>query len=275
MEFFKQLLLGVIQGLTEFLPVSSSGHLVLFGNWLGQSQAGNLTEVLLHTGTFLATILVFRKEIITLLLGILKKESEQLQKAGFIILASIPTAFFGLMFKDFLEGLFENPTAVSGMLIVTGIILLLTKFFGTGSTANTPNGDGEFSSGATQPLALTPVKALIIGVAQSFAIIPGVSRSGSTICAALFLKVNRTQAGEFSFLISLPAIAGATLLHVKDLIGEPLPSTIGMPMLLGVLASFFTGLFALKWLLGFVKNGKMYLFAPYVFALGIFGLFYF
>lgn len=252
----ESIILGIVQGLTEFLPVSSSGHLVVFGEILQQADDGTLTEVLLHLGTFLATLIIFRKQVLDLIVGVFKRDQIQLKKFGFIILASIPTGLAGILLKDFFEGLFNAPKAVAGFMLITGVILLLTKFV----KELQPEGEMNWK------------QALVIGFAQSFAIIPGISRSGSTICTALFLKVSRKDAGEFSFLISLPAIAGATLLHVKDLIETGLPETLGFPIVFGVLASFLSGLFALVWLLKFVKKGKMHLFAPYMFIVGTLGI---
>jgi undecaprenyl-diphosphatase len=255
----EHILLGIIQGLTEFLPVSSSGHLVLFGQWLHVGSEDMLLEVLLHFGTFLATILIFRKRIAELISGLFKREAKALQTAGWIIIASIPTGLMGVFAKSYFEKLFSSPAAVSGFLLFTGTVLFATRF------APKPQKGG-----------IRWWQALIIGIAQSIAILPGISRSGSTICTALFLGVKREEAGEFSFLISLPAIFGATLLTAKDWVEAGADTTrLGLPMIMGVLFSFAVGLVALKWLLHFVKQGKMHLFAPYVWALGIFGLLWF
>lgn len=261
------IILGIVQGLTEFLPVSSSGHLVLFSNWLGQDNNGILMEVLLHMGTLLATIIVFKDEILKLIFGIFKKDPAQLKKAAFIIIACIPTGIVGITLQDFFEKIFNGPQIVSGLMLATATLLLMTKFFGTS--------DEDSNNINDKQTTLTWKKALLIGSVQSFAILPGISRSGTTICTALFAKVNRKEAGEFSFLISLPAVGGAGLLHAKELFDPAVNVSIGMPGLFGVIAAFVSGLIALKWLLKFVQKGKMYLFAPYMYAMGIFGLIYF
>ena len=186
------IILGIIQGLTEFLPVSSSGHLVLFGKLLNHQEEGNLFEVLLHFGTLVATIIVFRTHIMDLVKGIFSGDSKSKSLGINIVIASIPTAIIGLLFEDFMESLFDSPLLVSCALIFTGIILMSTKFV----------------KGETKDL--TWKMALIIGFAQAMAITPGISRSGSTIAIALLIGLSRKEAGNFSFLISIPVIGGVT-----------------------------------------------------------------
>lgn len=256
----ENIILGIVQGLTEFLPVSSSGHLVLFGEWLQQTDDSILLEVLLHTGTLLATLIVFRKQVLDILLGLVKREPQAMRMSGLIIVASIPAGVIGLTLKDQLQSVFGSPFIVAGLMILTGVVLWLTR------RTNVPE-EGD---------SLNWKKALLIGCAQAFAILPGISRSGSTICTALFAGVPRKQAGEFSFLISLPAIAGATLLAVKDLFETGAGQQhLGLPMVAGVLASFLTGLLALTWLLKVVRKGQMWVFAPYVWGMALFSLWFF
>jgi undecaprenyl-diphosphatase len=185
-----------------------------------------------------------------------------------VILASIPTAIIGIGFKDALESLFTNPRAVSIALLFTGTFLFLTRF------ANQTDKE-EFAS-------MTWWKALVIGVVQGIACIPGISRSGSTISAMLFLKVNRKFAGEFSFLMSIPAVGGAALLDFKhwlecqgaDALMQSCQDAgaFNIALLAGMVVAFASGLFALRWLITFVQKGKFHHFAWYVWVAGILGL---
>ncbi|MGL1903735.1 MAG: undecaprenyl-diphosphate phosphatase [Fibrobacterales bacterium] len=255
---FESIILGVIQGLTEFLPVSSSGHLVILSALLGKIEDGMFFDLMLHFGTLLATILVFREQIISLIKGLFTGDPESVKKCVLIIVACIPTGLIGILFKDPLEGLFDKPLLVSGTLLLTGTLLFITKF----------RSDGEKD--------FTIKTALLIGLVQGFAIIPGISRSGSTIAISMLLGIKRKEAGEFSFLISIPAILGAVLLKGKDVMSDPtLSAHIGLPEVLGVVASFVTGVIALKWLLSFVRTGKFFYFAPYVWIVGLAGLYIF
>ena len=256
----EELLLGVVQGLTEFLPVSSSGHLVIFSNILGDGGEGTLLEVLLHFGTLAAVLTVYRKEIFELCRGLVRREKEATRKCGLIALACVPTGLIGVLLKDPLESLFESPFAVSCAMIFTAALLWSTRYI--------PK---------TRPTRPLDAKlALLVGLVQGVAIVPGISRSGSTICGALHLGVDRKTAGDFSFLISIPAVAGAVLLKVKDVAEAGIEASgVTAWTVAGVAASFLVGWAALVWLLKFVRQGKMHLFAPYVLAVGLWGIFRF
>ncbi|MBP5188813.1 MAG: undecaprenyl-diphosphate phosphatase [Fibrobacterales bacterium] len=252
-----EILLGVVQGLTEFLPVSSSGHLVVFSNILGDGGEGTLLEVLLHFGTLAAVLTVYRKEIFALCAGLVRREREATRKCGLIALACVPTGLIGILFKHPLEALFESPFAVSCALLFTAALLWSVRLV----PADRP----------AKPLDAR--RALLIGLIQGVAIVPGISRSGSTICGALHLGVDRRTAGDFSFLISVPAVAGAVLLKIKDVAEAGIDASgITGWTLAGVAASFLVGWAALVWLLKFVRKGKMHLFAPYVLAVGLWGI---
>lgn len=267
----KSIILGIVQGLAEFLPISSSGHLVLSEKLLQLNQPGLLFDVMLHFGTLLAVFLVFRKRLWDLITGIFRKDPEQLRYAGYIILASIPTAIIGLGFKDLIESFFESPQIVCVALLVTGVILFLTRW------TNSPNSS---ETELSENFSMNWKRALIIGTVQGIACIPGISRSGSTISSMLFMKMNRKFAGEFSFLMSIPAVGGAALLELKkwfscqNIISEEslASGNMDLALLVGVIAAFISGVFALKWLLSFVQKGKLYHFAWYVWAVGILGL---
>jgi len=256
---FDALMLGLLQGLTEFLPVSSSGHLVLFGNWLGTQDGGNSFEVMLHFGTLLSTLVVFRKSLYNLVTGIFQKDPEQIRLMVCIIITTIPTAILGKLFEEPLEKLFSSPLIVSGMLILTGLILFIPKFI---------------QQGQKTPQQLSGRSLFLMGVLQALAIIPGISRSGTTITTGLALGLSRKAAGEYSFLISIPVIMGVPLLKLPALFTDKHYFTIPQ-MALGTLASFGAGLLALKFLLFFVKQGRLHLFSFYCFAAGILGLFLF
>ncbi len=255
---FESIILGLIQGLTEFLPVSSSGHLVIFSSLLGKVNDGILFDLMLHFGTLLATIVVFRKKIMSLILGLFKKDPESIKSTLLIVVACIPTGLIGIIFKTPLESLFDKPLIVSCTLFLTGIIIFSSRFRG--------NGTATFGYKT----------ALMIGIVQGLAIIPGISRSGSTIAISMLIGIDRKEAGEFSFLISIPAIFGAVLLKSRDVLADPaLSASIGAGEVVGTLVSFIVGVIALKWLLSFVQKGKLHYFAPYVWAVSITGFFIF
>ena len=194
----ESIILGLLQGLAEFLPISSSGHLVLGHELLGMNEAGMFFDIMLHAGTLLSIFVVFHKKITDIIVGCLRRDKEQLREAGYIILASIPTAMIGLGFKDVLETLFENPRAVCVAELFTGLLLFTSQWGPTG--AKHPDNEG---------VKMNWWRALVTGTVQGIACIPGISRSGSTISAMMFMGVNRKYAGEFSFLMSIPAVGGA------------------------------------------------------------------
>ncbi len=265
MEWFQAAVLGVVQGLTEFLPVSSSGHLVIGQHLFGLTEPELLFDVSLHIGTLLAVLVVFSKEIGAILQALFRlpglaagaggwraavRKNEPLQTAVLIVAGSVPTAIIGLGFQKVADRLFSSVTMVGLMLLVTGAILWATR--------------GR-SQGAKTVSSMTVKDALVIGLLQGLAIVPGISRSGATISAALFLGVQRDTAGRFSFLLSLPAIAGALLLEVTKGAASGVPVSM---LLLGGAVAAVTGWIALVVLLRIVKKGHLHRFAPYCWALG-------
>lgn len=268
MSWWEAALLGLVQGLTEFLPVSSSGHLVLGKYVLGLDLAAgdNVTfEIFVHFGTVLSIITVYWRRIIDMLkdsvaalmspstIGTQYQESEGFRFVLFILITLIPTGVVYVFFKDALEAAFQNPRLVSGMLLVTGVLLLLTLL--------RKNPDGK----------LSPVKAFVIGIAQSAAMIPGISRSGSTICTALYQNVAPEKAANFSFLMLLPVVLGATLLKSFDIAEHGL--TMGwVPLVVGTLIAYVSGVLAIRVMLDFVRRGKLQYFAYYCFLIGTLGL---
>ncbi|GAB6906413.1 Undecaprenyl-diphosphatase [Desulfosarcina cetonica] len=267
MNTIEAIVLGTVQGLTEFLPVSSSGHLVLFQNLFGLKDPELLFDISLHVGTLLAVLIVFYREILDILTALVQLPM-RLKSAGgmmrliqvdpsirlalLIIVGSVPTALIGLLFKKITDQLFGSPAIVGGMLIVTGTLLWLTRRI----------------RGQGRPVARTTVKdALVIGIVQGLAILPGISRSGSTIATALFLGVDRKLAGRYSFLLSIPAIVGALVLGLK---APELATTIPLTtILIGALVSAVVGWLALVILLRVVDRGQLHRFAPYCWLVGL------
>ena len=269
MDPIEAIILGIIQGLTEFLPVSSSGHLVLFQQLFGLKEAELFFDVCVHLGTLLAVMVVFRQEIKNIILALMrlisstgskktilqKIESDpDLKMALLIVIGSIPTAVLGFLFRGIADRLFASAFIVGLMLMVTGLILWLTRWAAT--RVEQPGAD-----------RLTPKNALIIGVVQGLAIIPGISRSGSTISIALLLGIRREMAARYSFLLSIPAIIGAGLLSFKE--GLSQTDQAIQISLLGAVAAALVGYGALKSLLHVVKKGRLHLFAPYCWMAGI------
>lgn len=246
--------LGVLQGLTEFLPVSSSGHLVLGQHLLGLKEPELLFDVAVHVGTLIAVVACFWRELWTMLRGLWARDENGELGRRLILLVmvgSLPTAAIGLLFRHDFEMLFGSVTAVGVALIVTGVLLMAT----------------HFAPPARREIWRMGVwRALVIGLVQGVAITPGISRSGSTISAALLLGIDRRLAAQYSFLLSLPAIAGALLLHLKEL--GPDQAVEWTPLLAGAGVAAITGLIALKLLIGVVQRGGLHWFAFYCWALG-------
>jgi len=255
MTKIESLILGIIQGLTEFLPISSSGHLELGGYFLGIETKDNLLfAIIVHGATALSTIVVFRKSITVLLQDVFTlKRNDSTTYISKIVLSAIPVGIVGIFFEEQIKELFTgNVVFVAFMLGITGILLSATYF--------SKVSDGEISF----------AKAFFIGVAQAIAILPGISRSGATISTALLFGVDREKATQFSFLMVLIPILGAMLLKIKDIMLNPeLVSGMGFEaLLIGFAAAFVTGLFACKWMLAIVRKGKLFYFAIYCFVVG-------
>jgi len=256
MNTWEALILGIIQGLTEFLPVSSSGHIELGTFLLGVQSSDNLLfSILVHGATALSTAVVFRKDITALIRGLLRFSWNDETKFIFkIVISMIPVGLAGVLYEDEIEALFGgNVVFVAFMLLVTGTLLLITWF--------TKDRQG----------AISWWKALVIGIAQAVAILPGISRSGATITTALYLGVEKNRATRFSFLMVLPPILGAMLLKFKDLAEAPetvttLPVSI---LITGFIAAFISGLVACQWMISIVRKGKLIYFAYYCYAIAL------
>jgi len=263
-------LLGILQGITEFLPVSSSGHLVLAQHFLHIQKQSLLLDIWLHFGTLLAIFVVLYRPILRLLKGawegvhsgfshplqfIRGPEGQNTYLLLLIILATVPTALIGFLFKDTFEQLFEGNLRLMGLaFLFTALLLFLTKF----KKESRPSGR----------IGITPLQALAIGTIQGIAIIPGVSRSGSTIALALLLGIGRKEAGEFSFLIVIPAILGAMILETFHGTTTLRVDQFLLPATIGMMAAWGIGILALKGLLSLVNHGKLYGFAYYCLCIG-------
>ncbi len=255
MSILEAIILGIIQGLTEFLPVSSSGHLELGKAILGDNslpEESLLFTVVLHFATALSTVVVFRKEILEILKGLFQFQwNDQAQFSVKIILSMMPAAVIGVLFNDQIEALFSKQILLVGaMLVITGLLLFLAD-----KAKNTDKN-------------VTFTNAFVIGIAQAIAILPGISRSGATISTSVLLGIDREKAARFSFLMVVPLIFGKM---AKDLLdGGISSSTIDiMPMALGAIAAFVAGLFACNWMIALVKKSQLKYFSYYCFAAGI------
>ena len=248
------MILGLVQGLTEFLPVSSSGHLVIFRELLGAEAPSDLVfEITVHVATALATIVVFRKQILDLLQGLFKfKYNQQTDFIAKLVVSMIPVAIVGFFFKDKVEELFSSLLVVGCALMVTALLLFLSD------RVKARKEGKEISFG----------QALVMGLGQAVAVIPGLSRSGTTISAGLLSGASRNKVAEFSFLMVLVPILGEAFL---DLVGGDLAaSSISIaPLLLGFVAAFFSGLFACKAMIALVKKAGLKWFAIYCAIVGL------
>ncbi|MFW6306576.1 MAG: undecaprenyl-diphosphate phosphatase [Bacillota bacterium] len=249
MEFIKVIILGIIQGVSEFLPISSSGHLVLFKQ-LMNVEAGLVLDTFLHFGTLIAVIFVFREDVKNMIMF----KGEYKKYNLYIIIGSIPAAFVGFLFEDFFEGINSNVTLVGFMLIVTAIILYLSD---------------KISSKDYDISDMNYKDSIFIGLAQAFAIFPGISRSGSTIVGGLIRGLDRKFAARFSFLLSIPVITGATLLQVKRLTEVTITGINYPELIAGMVASIITGYFSIKLLMKLINMKKLKYFAYYCFSLGL------
>lgn len=257
MGYIEAIILGLIQGLAEFLPISSSGHLQIGSYLLGSNVEENLLFTLtVHGATVLSTIVVFREDIKNLILGLFTKEyNDEKHYILLLIISMIPVAVVGLFFKDEVEAMFDGNIAfVGSMLLVTAALLAFTYF----------------KKGGNKKIGY--IQALVMGVAQSIAVLPGISRSGATITSGLILGGGKREVARFSFLMVLAPIIGANLLEIIG--GEFAETTISTGVLIaGFTAAFVSGLLACTWMINLVNRGKLIYFAIYCALIGIIAIF--
>ncbi|HHO47011.1 MAG TPA: undecaprenyl-diphosphate phosphatase [Desulfobacteraceae bacterium] len=263
MELVKAIVLGIIQGLTEFLPISSSGHLVIGSRLLNFQEPGIFFEVFLHCGTLFAVILVFRGELLQMLRSLfvspaVRRADPELSHyfnwSVQVVVATLPAVIAGLFLRNSIDRIFDTILITFSMLAVTGIMMVLTKFI------------------RDRGAAVTWPRALIIGVAQALAILPGISRSGSTIFTGMLVGINRETAARFSFIMSIPAILGAVVLKAGELLAAPPPAEQFVNIGAGTAASLVSGYGAIVLLLRIVRRGKLYWFGYYCLLVSGLGL---
>lgn len=250
MELWEALVLGFVQGATEFLPVSSSGHLVIAQALLEIQVPGVAFEVAVHLATLISIVFFYHSRVLELVRGALSGDRDSYRYLGLLVVATIPAGLLGVLARDRIEALFDNPYAPGFALLVTGAFLWSSK-------ATAPE------SGAKSP---TWVAAVLIGLAQAFALIPGISRSGATVVAALWLGLEAREAAAFSFMMAIPAIGGAAILQLPELTGG---GGLSMPVLLvgGVVAAV-TGVLAIRTFVAMLARRSFHFFAPYCWAVG-------
>jgi len=251
MSAIEALVLGLVQGLTEFFPVSSSGHLVVVESLLGVHAEGGLVfEIAVHVATLVAILVYYRRRIAVLTVGVLTGDRPALEYAGKLVVGTLPAVLVGLLGKDFIERQFANPALVGFALLVTGCFVYSTRWTARAATLGTP----------------TWAMALAVGCAQAVAILPGISRSGSTVAAGLALGLAPGPAAEFSFLLGIVAIAGAAVLMLPDLSAAS-PAMLGS-VLVGSVAALTSGLAALWLFVRMLRSGTFQYFALWAWGAG-------
>lgn len=264
MELVKAIVLGIIQGLTEFLPVSSSGHLVIGSRMLNFQEQGVVFDVCVHLGTLLSVCIVFRSEILAMckapfqLMG--GSRDKQIYRFFlwdvYVVIATLPAVIVGLFFKDKIELLFSSTLVVYFMLIFTGILMISARYL------------------PQRKEPITWYRSIIVGCAQALAILPGLSRSGSTIFAGMAVGIAREEIARFSFIMSIPAILGAAVLQSGDLVQNPPSSDLVLSLLAGAAAAAIAGYLAIKLLLDVIRKNRLQWFGYYCILLAAVGLFY-
>ncbi len=246
-ELVQIVILAIVQGIAEFLPISSSGHLVAVEALLGKSTDNTELSVVLHFGTLLAIVVFYRRRILDLL-------KQDRRVIPLLIIGTLPAALIGLYLKRYHESLLKNPLLTGFMLVITGFILMgLTKI----------------KPGQREYTRLTVAAALIIGLAQAFALLPGISRSGTTIVMGAWMGLKRQSAATFSFLLAIPAIGGASLLEARDIMQHGASTPLWL-LAVGAAVAFFVGLFSLSWLVKWIEQGKLHWFAYWLLPFGFF-----
>lgn len=261
-ELLKYLFLGLIQGITEPIPVSSSGHLVLFEHFFGLKISGLSFEVLVNFASLLAVLFIYRSDLIQLTKNsasylVVADKTESMKKdfyfVLYLIIGTIPAGIIGVLFQDQIAAIFKGVRVIGFTLIITGIALWLIR------NLKGSKGDGE----------LTVKDSIIIGLSQAVALIPGISRSGATIVSSMALGTKRETALKFSFFLYIPVSLGGMILSLSDLIHDPRMGQLFLPYILAFIASLVASYFSLKWFINIMKKGKLGYFSIYCFVVGI------
>ena len=259
MDIIQAIILGLVQGASEFVPISSSGHLVLVPWLLGWPQPSLVFDTVVHWGTLVAVLAYFWHDFVVLAsawgrsLASRSLGEPEARIAWLIIVGTVPAALMGYVGEDFFESLFAAPAWVAGLLLVTGLILALSEWLG---------------KRRKEPCQLTFSDSLIIGIAQGCAIAPGISRSGATIAAGLFRGLKREAAARYSFLLATPIIFGAGLLKLLDLFKTENVAAHLPPLVLGFLTAVLSGYLCIRFLLSYLQRGRLYAFAIYCWMAG-------
>lgn len=258
MSLLEAILLAIVQGVTEFLPISSSAHLVLVPWWLGWESPGLAFDTVLHLGTLLAVVLYFWRDWWELAVGLWPRSAHPDPARRRLLLAlivgTLPAAILGYLFEDFFAAMFERPVGAAIGLILTGLLLVLAE---------------RRRHGGLTLERIGWLDALIIGLAQAVAIFPGISRSGITIAAGLGRGLERPAAARFSFLLSAPIIFGAGLFQLRELIATGFETTGVLPVVMGLVAAAVAGMLSIRYLLRYLQRGTLYAFTGYVWLLAL------
>ncbi|HXF95077.1 MAG TPA: undecaprenyl-diphosphate phosphatase [Gemmatimonadales bacterium] len=250
MTIWQAVVLGLVQGLTEFLPVSSSGHLVLAERLLGVETPGVFVEVALHAATLASVLVVFGRRLAALAVGVVHGRGEDLRYAALLLVATVPAGLVGVLLGDLVERAFDSLVLVGCGLVVTGGLLWLAR-----------------RSGGQRPRPSAP-GALAIGAMQALAVLPGVSRSGATVSAGLLHGLSPARAAEFSFLMAVPVIAGAAMLEAREAAAEV--ARVGaVPLVVSCVVALASGIWAIRFLVRLVERGRFHAFAPYCWGVGL------
>lgn len=257
LSWWQGLVLGLVQGLTEFLPISSSGHLVLAEAFVGFRPQGVFFEVVVHLGTLLSVLIAYRARIVELTRGLFRRSAAAWSYAGLLVVATVPAGVAGVLFRDYFERTFHSLVDLGWQFLATGLVLWSTKFAVTRARST----------------GVTVRRALLIGVAQAFAIIPAISRSGTTIATALWSGIAPAVAAEFSFLMSIVVIAGTGVMEIRHI--PPGTDLLSPGLAWAFVASLVSGIVAIKLLVALLRSSRFHLFAPYCIGLGLFCLLWF
>lgn len=261
MSLFEALVLGLVQGLTEFIPISSSGHLVIVPAVLGWNQPPLAFDVFLHGGSLIAVVVYFRKELVQIGGGLVRTGSER-TLVFLLAIGTIPAAIVGLLFEDEISQLFNDPSSAALQLVGTGAVLLAAELI-----VRKLGSDGVRVGSTVDSLAksLTPMRSFAVGIGQAASIVPGLSRSGFTIAPGLLVGLDRAQAARFSFLLSIPILAGAALVQIPDLVQSSLGAGA---IVVGGLASLASSYLAVSAMIGYLQRRGLFPFAIYCFLAG-------